>query len=174
MTVIQLRNRLISLLWDAMGCPIVLADQVQPEAPVPFGIYSITAPYIPEGGMGDYAARPDDGDVRISRREMPTATFSFTFCSQDREGPDGVPVSGADEVQELADRAIGWFLHTGYDAISAFGITVVEVGQAQDRTTLLVDEASRRVGFDVLVRYTRVDTRNVSAIEMIKLAQKRE
>ena len=46
---------------------------------------------------------------------------------------------------------------------------VVDVGQAQDRTTLLVDEAARRVGFDVQIRYTRIDERETASIEKIKI-----
>ena len=50
----ELRNRLISSLWDYIGCPVILSNQVQPEAEPPFCIYTVTAPYIPDGGMGDY------------------------------------------------------------------------------------------------------------------------
>ena len=50
----ELRNRLISSLWDYIGCPVILSNQVQPEAAPPFCVYTVTAPYIPDGGMGDY------------------------------------------------------------------------------------------------------------------------
>ena len=46
----ELRNRLISSLWDYIGCPVILSNQVQPEAEPPFCIYTVTAPYIPDGG----------------------------------------------------------------------------------------------------------------------------
>lgn len=103
--------------------------------------------------------------------EMPSATFSFTFCSQDRTGPEGKPISGADEAEPLASRAAGYFLHAGYDDFLRLGIAVVEVGQTQDRTVLLVDEAARRVGFDVRIRYTRQDTRLVSTVEETRIIQ---
>ena len=48
----ELRNRLISSLWDYIGCPVILSNQVQPEAEPPFCIYTVTAPYISDGGMG--------------------------------------------------------------------------------------------------------------------------
>ena len=41
----------------------------------------------------------------------------------------------------------------------------------QDRTVLLVDEAARRVGFDVRIRYTRQDTRLVSIVEETRIIQ---
>lgn len=162
----------MKLLWDYLGCPVVLSDQVQPEAPFPFGIYSITTPYAPTGEMGDYTTAAAEGGVEIIRMEMPSATFSFTFCSQNRIGDDGEVISGADEAGELASRAIGWFQHVGYDDISRLGITIVEVGQAQDRTTLIIDEAARRVGFDVRIRYTRTDTRKVSVVEKVNITEK--
>lgn len=38
----ELRNRLISSLWDYIGCPVILSNQVQPEAEPPFCIYTVT------------------------------------------------------------------------------------------------------------------------------------
>ena len=169
MTFVEMRNAMVKKLWDYLGYPVVLANQVQPEAPFPFVIYSVTAPYIPGNTMGDYRTLPDGEDSIVVRRVMPTATFSFTCCSMNRMGEGGTFVSGADEAYELADEAMGWFLHTGYMDISALGITVVEVGQVQDRTTLVIDEAARRFGFDVQIRYTREDTLNVPSIKKVTI-----
>ena len=169
MTFVEMRNAMVKKLWDYLGCPVVLADQVQPEATFPFVIYSVTAPYIPGNTMGDYRTLPDGEDSTVVRRVMPTATFSFTCCSMNRMGEGGTFVSGADEAYELADEAMGWFLHTGYMDVSALGITVVEAGRVQDRTTLVIDEAARRFGFDVQIRYTREDTLNVSSIKKVTI-----
>ena len=92
----ELRNRLISSLWDYIGCPVILSNQVQPEAEPPFCIYTVTAPYIPDGGMGDYEIADVAEGVKISRMEMPSATFSFTFCSQNRTSENGSAVNGED------------------------------------------------------------------------------
>ena len=119
----ELRNRLISSLWDYIGCPVILSNQVQPEAEPPFCIYTVT----------------------------------------------GSAVNGEDEAWAVADKAISYFKHAGQDDFLALGVAVVDVGQAQDRTTLLVDEAARRVGFDVQIRYTRIDERETASIEKIKI-----
>ena len=74
-----------------------------------------------------------------------------------------------DEAWAVADKAISYFKHAGQDDFLALGVAVVDVGQAQDRTTLLVDEAARRVGFDVQIRYTRIDERETASIEKIKI-----
>ena len=78
-------------------------------------------------------------------------------------------VNGEDEAWSVADKAISYFKHAGQDDFLALGVAVVDVGQAQDRTTLLVDEAARRVGFDVQIRYTRIDERKTASIEKIKI-----
>ena len=171
MTFVEVRNKLIAHLWEYLGCPVVLSNQVQPEAEIPFGIYTVTAPYVPDGGLGDITEKEVEGGMEVTRMEMPSATFSFTFCSQDRTGPEGNPISGADEAETLVSRAAGYFLHAGYDDFLRLGIAVVEVGQTQDRTVLLVDEAARRVGFDVRIRYTRQDTRLVSTVEETRIIQ---
>lgn len=154
---------------EDIGCPVILSNQVQPEAEPPFCIYTVTAPYIPDGGMGDYEIADVAEGVKISRMEMPSATFSFTFCSQNRTAENGSAVNGEDEAWAVADKAISYFKHAGQDDFLALGVAVVDVGQAQDRTTLLVDEAARRVGFDVQIRYTRIDERETASIEKIKI-----
>lgn len=92
-----------------------------------------------------------------------------TFCSQNRTAENGSAVNGEDEAWAVADKAISYFKHAGQDDFLALGVAVVDVGQAQDRTTLLVDEAARRVGFDVQIRYTRIDERETASIEKIKI-----
>ena len=78
----ELRNRLISSLWDYIGCPVILSNQVQPEAEPPFCIYTVTAPYIPDGGMGDYEIADVAEGVKISRMEMPEPHCGEWFCGE--------------------------------------------------------------------------------------------
>lgn len=173
MTFREIRNAIIENLWNHLDCPVVLSDQVQPEAEPPFCVYTVTTPYIPTGGMGDYSvAGLGDGTAAETRMEMPSATFSFTFCSWNRTGPDGEPVSGEDEAEDLAEKAAAYFLHTGYDDFMKLGVAVAEVGQVQSRTFLVIDEAARRYGFDVRVRYTRRDTRVISTVETVPILDK--
>ena len=93
-----------------MGVPVLLASQVQPEAEPPFIVYSVTADYIPDGGLGNYSlgeGATQDDLVEV-REEQPTATLSFTACSVNRCYDDKgsqVQVLGADEALELATLA---------------------------------------------------------------------
>ncbi len=123
MSFVTKRNALISALHKTVGVPVLLASQVQPEAEPPFIVYSVTADYIPDGGLGNYSlgeGATQDDLVEV-REEQPTATLSFTACSVNRCYDDKgsqVQVLGADEALELATLAQGFFLHTGRDAIA--------------------------------------------------------
>lgn len=175
MTLKELRNHVVKLLWSYLEIPVILSDQAQPEVDPPFLIYSVTTPYSSTGELGDIGWRPDgEGGLLEDRMEMPSATLSFTACSMNRAGEDGEEISGADEAEEVAEKAVGYFRHIGYDDFARLGICVVDVGPVQDRTTLLVDEAARRKGFDVRIRYTRIDTRKISTVEQAPTIQTKE
>lgn len=176
MTFVEKRNALIAALSEAVGCPVVLDSQVQPEVEQPFIVYSITADYIPDGSLGHYSREPGGGENELVevRGEQPTSTFSFTACSINRYvEKDGaqVYVLGADEALELAELAQGFFLHSGRYKIEKAGFVVVEVSGAASRDALELDEMGRRFGFDVRLRYTRTDRANVGAVEGVTTKQ---
>lgn len=173
MTFVALRNLIASALAGALESPVVLSNQAQPEPEYPYMVYTATAPYISNGETGDHIQRAAGGDVMDIRREQPTATISFTACSQNRETPDGY-IYGDDEAQELCDRAIGWFLHGGREALSHAGAVVVDVLNVGDRSFIEIDEAARQYGFDLVVRYCRADERNTGAVGQVVLRQSKE
>lgn len=172
MTYRELRNMIVSGLHTHLQIPVCLSNQVNPESEYPFIIYSSTAPYIPDGGLGQYAqTKTENGGAVEVRREQPTCTMSFTVCSMDRSNANGY-ILGEDEALDFAERAQGWFLHTGYDYISGKGITVVDVSNVQERSFLQVDEEARRYGFDVVIRYVREDTRDIDTISGVSTSEK--
>lgn len=156
----HIRNIVTNGLSNYLKVPVVLASQVEPEQDYPFIIYSVTAPYIPENTLGEYR---QGGDGEEIRREQPTCTWSFTACSANRRIQSGF-ILGEDEAMELANQALGWFLHAGYEYTSGNGITIVDTGNVQERSVLEVDEAVRRYGFDVTIRYIREDNRIIATI----------
>lgn len=166
----ELRNAVVKDLSQYLKIPVVLSSQVNPEQEYPFMIYSATAPYIPENGLGEFRQiRDPDGRILEERREQPTCTFSFTACSMNREEPW---ILGEDEALELAESALGWFRHVGYDRLSGIGVTVVDASNVQERSFLQVDEEARRYGFDVTIRYVRRDTRVVGTIACVTTRKK--
>lgn len=172
MTFRELRNRVAAGLSSYLRLPVSLSNQVDPEQPYPFVIYSVTTPYTPDSGLGEYYNQEqEDGSTIELRIEQPTASFSFTACSGNRKTEQGY-VLGDDEAMEVAEKAMAWFLHAGYDYISSSGITVVDVSNVQERSTLQVDEAARRYGFDVIIRYVRKDERIINTIQDVNILEK--
>jgi len=176
MTIADLRNTVISLLIEYLGMPVVLSDQTSPVPPYPCGYYTIMTPYAPVGEMGSIAWTPnyDEGrTITTTRIEQPYAAFSFTFCSENRREGDSF-VLGEDEALAFAEKAQGFFLHVGYDILSNNGIVINQVTNVSNRTSLVVDEAARRYGFDVRLRYTRVDARQDRTIGTVKIIERKD
>lgn len=171
MTFVEIRNTLVSRLAAALGIPVLLADQVQPETALPCVVYSVTSPYSPNGELGDHSQAPVEGSetaVIDTRREQPSATFSFTACSENRWAPDGLTyIYGDDEAEEIVEKAVGYLLHVGYNDLSNLGIVVCEVMNVGNRSTLIIDEEARRYGFDIRIRYTKADKRTDAVVDTV-------
>lgn len=182
MTFLDVRNTIVSQLEAALCIPVVLSDQAAPAPDFPFAYYSVTSPYAPTGEMGNYSTEEIEGTNQIitTRTEQPSATFSFVFCSinrytKDEDGKDVEPyIYGEDEAQSLAEKAQSFFLLEGYDTLSNLGIVIVDITNTTNRTTLVVDEAARRYGFDVRVRYTRTDTRKDETVGNVATYSEKE
>lgn len=178
MTFAEQRNTLVSALSEALHVPVLLSDQVQPEVEFPFIVYSVTAPYISSGERGDYEWEQiqDNGEDFIidHRREQATATYSFTACSINRwaDSDQTEYIFGDDEAVELAQRAMSYLQEGGYNDLSNRGLVVVSIANVGNRSTLVIDEAARRYGFDVTIRYTKEDTRRDNTIERVTIIRR--
>lgn len=155
---------MVAALSDYLGCPVVLSDQTQPEPEVPFVYYSILTDMQPTGEMGAYSF---DG-VQEYRLVNPTMTISFTAVSWSR-WQDEKYIHGEDEAMELCERMQGFFLHAGKDQLNDAGFVLVDMSGSGNRSFLEVDQMSRQYGFDVQLRYCRIDSRRTGAIEPIKI-----
>ena len=175
MTQKALRNLLTRELYAYLGGPkVVLSDQVMPEAEYPYLYYQSVQQHIP-GPYNQYDEGQAGADAVTRRRsEEAQASFSFTACSLDRDGPDGHRISGDDEALELADRAQGFFLFAGQRSLAAQGVVVIRVENTQSRSAFGVDETDRRYGFDVLLRYEREDVRAAPAIRPVPVTYHKE
>ena len=89
MTQKALRNLLTRELYAYLGGPkVVLSDQVMPEAEYPYLYYQSVQQHIP-GPYNQYDEGQAGADAFTQRRsEEAQASFSFTACSLDRDGPD--------------------------------------------------------------------------------------
>lgn len=175
-SIVEKRNALILALSEFVGVPVLLANQVQPEADPPYIVWAVLSDYTSDGGLGHFSTESGGEGYAVSvRTEQPTATLSFTACSINRtealEGGGQAYILGADEAQELATKAQGFFLHGGRYAIEAAGFVVVDVTNAAPRDALELDEMGRRFGFDVRLRYTRTDRATVTTIDGVATKQ---
>lgn len=164
MTIHQLRNRVAGLLSAYLAVPIVLSDQTAEEPPIPFGIYSVLNYRASSPNFGDHRLEESEGKLLDVREEQVKATFSFTFVSQNRREGD-TDLYGDDEASGLAERAVGYFNHAGYFALSRAGIVVGNILDVGNRSVLEVDEMSRRYGFDVELWFGRRDVLPLETIE---------
>lgn len=175
MTITELRNTLAADISAAIGIPVLLANQVQPETKFPFAVYSVTSPYTNDGEEGDYSWE-DAGDTQVlnRRREQPIASLSYTVSAIDRwaDADRTVWSYGDDEAAGLADKMIAYLQQGGYNDLSNKGIVVVGVENVGDRSAVEIDQTIRRYGFDVRVRYTRTDERMDDAIAKINVMRK--
>ena len=96
MTQKELRNLLVQELYAYLGGPkVVLSDQVMPEAEYPYLYYQSIQQHIPGPANLFNEGEPGADAFTQRRSEEAQASFSFTACSLDRDGPDGHRISGA-------------------------------------------------------------------------------
>ncbi|MGL5435878.1 MAG: phage neck terminator protein [Lachnospiraceae bacterium] len=166
----DIRNGVIVAATAYMELPIILSDQVDAEMECPFILYSVVTPYVSANTTGHFRVeRQGDTAVKI-RREDPTCVISFTACSKNRM-QDGMQIFGEDEALDLAEKLQGWFLCAGLRALQGYTAVVESVSNVQSRSFLQVDEAARRWGFDVTIRYIRMDEREVGTVKEVKLRE---
>lgn len=166
MDFVDMKNTLIKMMWNHLNRPVILSDQASPEAMYPYIYYNIIGPPKGLGSTGDHRVSVKDGDAYTVLHDHPTATFSFTACSQNRtEGSK--EILGDDEAMELSEKAAHYLEHIGYNELSRLGIVVVEITNEGQRSGLVVDEIDRRYGFDCRVRFKHTTERNDGSLENI-------
>ncbi len=167
MKAVDVRDRVVSGLYQYLSIPVILANQVSPESELPYIVYSVTSPYIKGNTLGHFSHSVDKkGNLIETRSEQAGMTISFTACSQNRVTDGGSRIWGEDEAMDLAERAQGWFLHAGRRYLSP-DIVVDSVENAASRSVLMIDEEANRYGFDVLLRYIREDNVDVGAVRTV-------
>ncbi|GHU69902.1 hypothetical protein FACS1894184_14620 [Clostridia bacterium] len=168
---IQMRNFIAHQLSEYLSIPVILSNQLAPEQPYPYVMYTVLTHRIPATGYGNRIWIPKRDAVITALEQINHATISISCCSCDRWTQTDPPVyiNGEDEAQTIAERAMDWFEHIGYYDLSSHGIVVVEVMEAHSRTDRFIDEVLRRYGFDIRIRYGEVMERLDSAIETVSI-----
>lgn len=165
MTFVEARNAVIPGLEQHLDCPVILSEQIADAPEFPYCYYSVLAPRISDHAFGlQEVQKTPDGHV-LKRHEPVKASMSFTFCSGNRETPDGY-IFGEDEALELAEKAHGYFLLDAHDIRTGTGrIVIHNVGSVANRSGFFVEDTLRRYGFDVLFAYIRTDEKQATVIQ---------
>lgn len=158
MTIVQVRDAIWERLKAHVGCPIVLADDIEEMPEAPYGYYSILVPRSTNHAFGlTEIKETPEGFIR-QRSEPVSGTMSFTFCSKNRDAPDGGYIFGEDEALELAEKAHGFFLLNGHNIVTEHGDIVIQnIGSVAGRSGFFVTDTIRRYGFDIRFGYVRTD-----------------
>jgi hypothetical protein len=104
---------------------------------------------MPDLGVVESFSAGESGNVINERKEHAKMLLSFTFCAHNE-----------DKVEDLAEQALKFFKHTGYDYLSSHGYVVIEVTNFGSRTLFEIDDYQRRYGFDVAIRYAQLSKRD--------------
>lgn len=170
MTIVQARNAIWERLKAHVGCPTVLADDIEEMLEVPYCYYSILVPRSTNHSFGlTEVKETPDGFIR-QRSEPVSATMSFTFCSKNRDAPGGEYIYGEDEALELAEKAHGFFLLNGHNIVTEHGDIVIQnIGGVASRSSFFVTDTIRRYGFDIRFGYVRTDEMPTTTILDVRI-----
>ncbi|MCM3413523.1 phage neck terminator protein [Metabacillus litoralis] len=152
-------NAIIAKIFQDTQIRIVEANQNNaPTLTVPYGIYNITSPFIKGVGTEDVTYQVTETNLEKKRTEQYKQTVSFTFYGTDNE-----------TTIDLANKVRQWFLFFGEEFIQSKNITVVSIGNIQNRTTFLVDSYEYKHGFDVQFRLSEELTKNVDFFDKVTI-----
>ena len=158
MTFVQARNLIVLGLELHLCCPVVLSGQIAEKPTFPYCYYSVLSSRTSNHAFGYIGVRSDEDGYNLQRTEPVSATMSFTFCGQDREGDNANYIFGEDEALNLADKAHGYFLLNAHNIHTDKGDVVISnVGNVVNRSSFLVEDTVRRYGFDIRFNFMRTD-----------------
>ena len=130
--------------------------------PYPCCIVNCMTPYKRDkddirGTITHEAVSGDDTKIKINREEEPQMVFSFNAYSDKQ-----------DECSELLKDVIDWLVFGNQQYLESCGITIVDVGAVQDRTTWLETGYQYHYGFDVTIRVYTKQTIQVDTIGSVE------
>lgn len=165
MTFVEARNAITFRLEQHIGCPVVLSEQIADVPDFPYCYYSVLASRISDHAFGLRGVQELSDGYTLKRSEPVKASLSFTFCSKNRDNPDGY-IYGEDEALELSEKAHGYFLLDAHSIITETGEVVVNnIGSVANRSGFLLEDTIRRYGFDVIFSYVRTDEKPTITIQ---------
>jgi hypothetical protein len=154
--MMQAIKNLISQLYKDTNIRVIQGNQTAPKPPLPYGVYNVTSPYIKGVGREDITYVEDETGFLKVKTEQYRVTLSFNFYA----------ATNGDTI-DLASKVRQWFLFMGEDFIEEQNIALYEVSNTENRTTFLVDSYEYKYGFDVHLRLTDEQMRQIQKIENV-------
>lgn len=153
----QIKETLRAGIWQDLGAFFVDLESGDPRPDTQDGIdsfisHKFTSPYISQKGF-----EQSDGDT-LTFTSAPTMTVSLT-CYSSNKG----------DALNLAHQLRKWFKFHGYEYLKENDLIVQSIEAMSDRTTFLETSYDQRVGFDVILRTTDTQTKEINTIETIDL-----
>lgn len=144
-------------LNDDTGILIIRADQVGSVPPKPYATYKVLAHR--KGTGREDISHKDNLDALIEKRvEERNATISFNCYGTTH-----------DNAYEIAEKLRKWFVYGGSFYLDEINVAVANVSDVQNRTTFLVDSYDEKYGFDVVIRYSDIDEREIDYFDKVEL-----
>ncbi|WP_419882788.1 LIC_12616 family protein [Peribacillus sp. B-H-3] len=146
-------KEMIAQIKKDTGLQIIKRDTTNEPPDLPYGVYTITTPYIKGRGRGSITHFEDETGDYEKRTSEYKFTISFSIYAENTE-----------TTIELAHKVHQWFLFSGEYFLQEKDIVVANVWNIENRTTFLIDEYEYKFGFDVQFRATVEQIRVMESI----------
>lgn len=131
--MIRTRNKMIKLLNQHLGKPVVPNNETENRPAYPYVDYSITT-VTNDAGEGNYSFKNGEDKVELQKK----LSLSINTYSRDEV-----------ESYNLCKQAWNFFKHI----VSMDDLTVVDLKEIMNRSILEVDKYEFRYGFDLFIRF---------------------
>lgn len=133
--------------------PVIMSDQSGPAPDYPYITYTVTSPYLPNGGP-NYSTAVEDGNMVERFERHIDLVISFTALSGD-----------PDEAMAYAMLMIEYYQNRASYELREVGVVVVSVSNVQNRDNLLTIDYERRCGIDVRFRVIDSASQGIDPID---------
>jgi len=155
-----IKNTLIAQIFKDMGIRIVKANQTSQKPPLPYGVYNVTSSFIKGVGLANESFYESDSLFYHKKDEQYKMTISINFYGVDEE-----------TTIDMAKNVRQWFLFLGEEFIQDQNMTVINVGNIENRTTFLVDSYEYKHGFDVQLCLTDEQSKAIDWFEEVIITE---
>lgn len=152
-------------IYDYTGLQVVPTDNPNKRPEYPYFSYKITSSLLNTGESGAYEySFVDSLNDKFKKDVLEKVTIQqkvvVSFNSYSNNLMDSL---------QNALEAWDWFKLSGRHTLALDNIVVVNIGNIQDRTIVIVDNYEYRQGFDVELRVTREIENRLETIEDYKI-----